>query len=126
MTAGEFAALLDQLAQALAARDHAAAADCFSVDVRYRDPLRTSLDGRAQLLEMFDTEMVAPVVVWRTVLFDESKQMGAVEYTSRGQHRFHGVAIARVEGTVIAEWRALQHLSDFEWAEFWGGAEPGA
>jgi len=126
MTTGEFAALLDRLAQALAARDHAAAADCFAADVRYRDAMRTSLDGRAQLLEMFDTEIVAPGVVWHNVVFDETKQMGAVEYTSRGLHRFHGVAIARVDGAVITEWRALQHLSDFEWSEFWGGAESGA
>ena len=36
--------------------------------------------------------------------------LGAGEYTYEGTHRYHGVAIVRVEGGLITHWREYQHM----------------
>ncbi|MCI0432150.1 MAG: nuclear transport factor 2 family protein [Gemmatimonadetes bacterium] len=124
MTATEFVALLDRLAAALASGDHATAAECFAADVRYRDAMRMSIDGRDPLREALGAELIAPRIFWHQVMFDETRQVGAAEYTIQGLSRFHGIATMEVDGESIKRWHSLQHVSDFDWHEFWGTAGP--
>ncbi|HSC26460.1 MAG TPA: nuclear transport factor 2 family protein [Vicinamibacterales bacterium] len=122
MTSAMFTALLEQLAAALTAGDHAAAAGCFAEDVRYRDPMRMSIDGRERLRQAFEGEIIAQRLIWRRIVFDEAKQQGAAEFTAHGMSRFHGIVTIAVDDQRITRWHALQHVSDFDWHDFWGTA----
>lgn len=111
MTSSEFAALLDRLAAAWSRRDYAAAAACFSEDVRYADPRSYAFSDRASLRSFFEADEGADQRTdWHLKLFDEALQIGAAEYTYVGSHRYHGVALARVKNGVITHWREYQHV----------------
>ena len=60
--------------------------------------------------------------VWHNVVFDEKRQIGAVEWTYDGTHRYHGASWVKVKNRQITHWREYQHVDDREWAEFFGGA----
>ena len=110
MTRPEFVSLLRALADAWRANDPRRAAEAFADDVEYRDPLRYAFRSRAELVDFFRVpEGESHRVVWRTVLFDEAAQEGAVEYTYVHHRRYDGVALVRVAEGRIVRWREYQH-----------------
>jgi hypothetical protein len=122
LTGEEFRALLEVLKGAWTRRDYAAAAACFAENVRYADPTRYTLEGRAALCAFFeDDEGREQRVTWHEVVFDPARQVGAVEYTYEGTHRYHGTVVVRLDGGVFTHWREYQHVDDRTWEDFAGG-----
>jgi SnoaL-like domain len=121
MTSADFTALLSALATGWRARNYPSVAGHFSHEVHYGDPTRYMLHGRPQLLEFFrNDDDQAQDVRWHLTLFDESRQLGLAEYTYDGTHRYHGVALIRVQAGLITHWREYQHTDARTWAEFAG------
>jgi ribosomal-protein-serine acetyltransferase len=121
LTNEEFRAMLDRLADAWTRRDYAAAAAAFSEDVRYGDPTRYALAGRAALRAFFeDDEGREQRVVWHNVVFDPARQFGAAEYTYDGTHRYHGTVLVKLAHGVVTHWREYQHVDDRAWEDFAG------
>jgi hypothetical protein len=99
-------------------RDYAAAARMFAPHVRYIDPLRYEFTDQAALQAFYeDDEGYEQRVTWHHVLFDEKQQIGAAEYTYDGTHRYHGIALSRVEDGLITHWREYQHIDARPWTE---------
>jgi len=123
MTRAEFSAALEALARAWQERDYERAASFFAPDVQYMDPLRYHHLSRSEVLRFFqDDEGYPQRTAWRTVVFDEARQLGAVEYTYEGTYRYHGVTLIDVREGLIARWREYQHLSELDWEALWAGA----
>lgn len=122
MTSAAFGALLGRLQSAWTARDHERAAACFAEDVRYADPTRYRLRGRAALRAFFEDDGGLPQsTIWHHVLFDEAQQLGAAEYTYVGSHRYHGLVLVKVDGGgLVSHWREYQHTSALEFDEYAG------
>jgi hypothetical protein len=121
MTRAEFALAMRSLARAWAEKDYPRAAAFFSPDVEYADPQRYQLHGREELRCFFsDDQGFEQRTDLHTVLFDEEQQIGAVEYSYQGTHRYHGVALIKVEGDRFARWREYQHVSALSFDEVAG------
>ena len=119
MKRNEFENLLRSLADAWSRRDYNAAAKVFAEDVRYGDPLRYSFSNRDQLQAFFEAdEGYDQKTVWHTVIFDESNQTGAAEYTYEGTYLYHGVVLIRLKDNKIWRWREYQHIDDRDWQTF--------
>jgi SnoaL-like protein len=119
MTREGFTSLLQTLGQAWTDRDYDKAIGFFANDVHYGDPLRYSLNSRADLLRFFQADGgYEQRTDWHTVLFDQDRQIGAAEYSYQGTHLYHGVVLIKVENDKIARWREYQHISDEPWEEF--------
>ena len=111
--------MLDHLAAAWTRRDYVAAARCFTIDVRYADPLRYDFTSRAALQAFYEADEGYPQrTMWHTRLFDEAQQRGMAEYTYEGTHRYHGVAVIRVAGAQVSHWREYQHIDSRPWQDF--------
>ena len=122
LTEDEFRALLDDLAAAWHVRDYARAASYFTEDVHYGDPVRYALHGRNALHGFFeDDDDMEQRVDWHHVVFDIARQVGAVEYTYEGSHRYHGAVLVKLERGLVARWREHQHVDERAWEEFAGG-----
>ena len=121
MTSADFRALLEALADGWTRRDYAFVASHFADDVCYADPLRYTLQGREALQAFFaDDDDMPQSVTWHTVLFDESQQLGAGEYTYCGTHQYHGTVLVRVHAGLITHWREYQHTDQRPWTTFVG------
>jgi hypothetical protein len=119
MNRNEFENLLKSLADAWSRRDYNSAASFFAEDVRYGDPLRYSFGNRAQLQAFFEAdEGYEQKTVWHTIIFDESIQVAAAEYTYEGTYRYHGVVLIRLKDNKIWRWREYQHIDDRDWKTF--------
>jgi limonene-1,2-epoxide hydrolase len=117
----EFKDLLQILSDAWQRKDYAKAVEVFAEDIRYADPLRYRLSGKAELRAFFEAdEGYAQLTVWRVIGFDEEQQIGFAEYTFEGTHRYHGAVIIKVEDDKITHWREYQHIDPRDWQEFAG------
>jgi len=124
MTKTAFRGLLERLANGWTNRDYATVIEAFAKDVRYADPLRYNLRGRDKLRTFFEADDGQEQrTTFHTVIFDESRQVAAVEYTYEGSHRYHGVALIRLENGLITHWREYQHIDQRAWSEFVSGTE---
>ncbi len=122
MKEAEFRKVLQGLAEGWSKREYRNVSEAFAKDVRYADPLRYSFSNRQDLLAFFEAdEGQEQKTVFHTMIFDEFRQMGAVEYTYEGTHRYHGVALIRLENGLITHWREYQHVDPREWEEFISG-----
>lgn len=122
MNKAELRNLIQNLAAAWERRDYAAAAETFTEDVRYADPLRYSFQSRDALRAFFEDDGGYPQrMLFRTILFDEESQTGAAEYTYEGTHRYHGLVLFRVRDGKISHWREYQHIDAREWEDFASG-----
>lgn len=120
----EFREVLDRLAKAWANRDYKTAAETFAEDVRYADPLRYTFTERVSLRAFFEADDGREQkTTFHTVIFDEPRQIAAVEYTYDGSHRYHGVALIRLKNGLITHWREYQHIDQRSWLEFTSGTE---
>jgi len=121
MTKQEFKAMLDTLAADWEQKKYDHAASFFAVDVKYGDPIRYQFTSRPELLAFFrNDEGYDQRTVCHTVLFDQELQIGVVEYTYEGTHRYHGMVLIRISGKEITHWREYQHISPLAWEEFVG------
>jgi hypothetical protein len=119
MNRNEFEILLKSLAESWARRDYTSAANFFAEDIRYGDPTRYSFANRTQLQEFFEAdEGYDQETVWHMIIFDESIQTGAAEYTYEGTYRYHGVVLIRLKDNKIWRWREYQHIDDRDWKTF--------
>ncbi len=124
MTGSQFQDILNGLSKGWTNRDYRSVTDFFSEDVRYADPLRYSFSGRAALRTFFEAdEGREQKTEFHTVIFDEERQIAAVEYTYEGSHRYHGVALVRLRDGLITHWREYQHVDERPWAEFISGTQ---
>lgn len=118
----EFNQLLKTLSDAWKRKDYATAAEVFTDDIQYADPLRYAHSGKAQLRAFFEAdEGFEQRTIWRAVVFDEEQQVGFAEYTFEGTHRYHGAAIIKVHGKKISHWREYQHIDPRDWQDFASG-----
>lgn len=108
-----FQRLAERLGAAWTRGDATEAAACFSESIVYADPRRYRFTSLDDLERFFDPGPEGHALRWHRILFDESAQTGVLEYTYEGQHRYHGAAIAEVDGAgLIHSWREWQHLDD--------------
>jgi len=80
-------------------------------------------EGREPLYEFFGGSDRTPSpgrMTWHHLLFDETQQIGAGEYTYHGQRLLHGMVIVRVTAGVISHWREYQHPPPLVWDDFVG------
>jgi uncharacterized protein (TIGR02246 family) len=109
VTAVEFRALLQQLADSWAALDGDRAAELFAEDAVYMQPPEEQLFvGRDQLRAYFGPLDAGTYLRLDNVWFDDTTQRGACEFTFgvKGQEPAdHGVAIVDVAGGRIRAWR---------------------
>jgi hypothetical protein len=119
MNRNEFENLLQSLADAWSRRDYNSAANFFDEEVHYGDPLRYSFSNRMQLQVFFEAdEGYEQKTEWHTIIFDESIQTGAAEYTYEGTYRYHGVVLIGLKDNKIWRWREYQHIDDRDWQTF--------
>lgn len=117
-----FDALLQRLAAAWAACDHAAAAACFTTDAIYMEPPdRQLFCGRAELTAYFSPLRPGTYLHINGSWFDHSKQTGCCEF-SFGEHgratADHGVAVVAVNGGLIVSWREYHREGPAAFDEF--------
>jgi hypothetical protein len=109
MTADEFRALLEQLAEAWAGLDGDRAAELFSEHAVYMQPPEEQLFvGRSQLRAYFGPLDPGTYLRLDNVWFDEATQRGACEFTfgvGDNEPADHGVAIIDVDAGRIRAWR---------------------
>src|SRR5262245_47684821 len=116
MNKAELEALLKSLAEAWTRRDYKTAASFFAEDIHYSDPLRYTFSNRMQLQAFFEAdEDYDQQTVWHTIIFDESIQTAAAEYTYEGTYRYHGVVLVRLKDNKIFRRREYQHIDDRDW-----------
>lgn len=121
MTESDFVKLLEELGTAWVGRDYAKAASFFASDVEYSDPLRYTIKGRAALFDFFtDDGGHEQTVQWHNVIFDESRQLAACEYSYTGTHIYHGLVMVKLKDGLITNWREYQHTAEQGWEDFWG------
>lgn len=123
-TQTEFQNLLDTLARGLNTGNAKLAADCFTEDAKYSSPPDPLIrKGRAALFEYFGGEKgnFQPMsMLWHHAVYDPIAQIGMAEYTFTHQTRTHGVAVIRVVGGKIANWREYGIESRMGWEEMAG------
>jgi hypothetical protein len=118
-----FVALMDDLADAWMRGDTERALSRFTEDARYVEPPDVQrYAGHDELRAYFGADDPPPMsLTWHHLVFDEAEQLGAAEYTYAGVSAFHGIALVRIEGDRIADWREYQVRSDLEWERFAAG-----
>jgi len=57
-------------------------------------------------------------MVWHHIIFDETKQLGAGEFTFTYGDTAHGVAMIKVRGGLISNWREYWYASELPWEGF--------
>lgn len=119
MTKSDFAKMLDELGSAWTRRDYDAVCTAFDANVRYGDPLRYSFQGLKELRGFFDaTTSESESCVFHAGVFDEGQQLGAAEYTYRGENQYHGLVLIRIRAGKITHWREYQHVDARNWSDF--------
>jgi ketosteroid isomerase-like protein len=120
--AAEFRALVQRLADGWSSGNARQAADCFTEDAVYSEPPDKQLyRGRDALFRFFGGEKGRPQAMkmtWHHLAFDETDQIGFGEFTFEFGGRVHGVAVVKVEGGRIRNWREYWYESDLDWDRF--------
>jgi catechol 2,3-dioxygenase-like lactoylglutathione lyase family enzyme len=112
-TRADLIAVLDRAARGWADGDAQTVADCFAANVEYADPFLYRFTRREDLVPFFEPPPGGHDVTWHAILWDDVAASGADEYTYRGNHRYHGAAIVRLDadGRIVL-WREWQHVDD--------------
>ena len=119
-----FVALMDDVADAWVQGNTLRALARFADDAHYVEPPDVQrYVGREELRAYFGGDDPPPMsLTWHHLVFDEGEQLGAAEYTYRGQgSTYHGIALVRIEEDRIADWREYQVRSDLDWERFSAG-----
>jgi hypothetical protein len=121
MTGAEFQQQLNELAQAWQEKNYQRAVSFFAEQIVYADPTRYAMNGKPELLKFFEEDEGYPQhTTWHNVVFDEARQVGAVEYTYIGTYQYHGVVLIKLQDGLITHWREYQHVSDQDHRQFVG------
>jgi ketosteroid isomerase-like protein len=122
LDAAGFAALANQVADGWNRGDASTAADAFTDDAIYVQPPRLQLyRGRAELFRFFGGDKGragAMQMRWHRLAFDAASQSGFGEFSFRYGSQVHGVAVIKLRGGRIAEWREYWTASELPFAEF--------
>ena len=59
-------------------------------------------------------------MTWHHLVFDPERQIGFGEFTFEYGTRAHGVAVVRIMGGRIRNWREYWYESDLDWQQFVG------
>jgi SnoaL-like protein len=119
MTKSEFEQKLTDIADCWHRHDYQAAAAHYAADICYGDPVRYAIKGRDELLEFFSNDDGLPqITTWHTILFDETKQTGAAEYSYTGTYSYHGIVLIKIDDNRITHWREYQHIDPRDWSDF--------
>lgn len=124
LTSGEFKALMNRLADAWNANDARRAVELFTDDAVYSAPPSGRVRrGRDELFRFFGGPGGRPRPMrmeWHHLVFDETSQVGAGEYTFTYDIRTHGAVLVRIAGGKIANWREYEQASPLDWETFIG------
>ena len=122
LTQQEFVALLQQVADGWNQANAEQAASCFTDDAIYTEPPEKQYyAGRDALYQFFGGanghggEMK---MVWHHIIFDETKQLGAGEFTFTYGDTVHGVTMIKVRDGLISNWREYWYASELPWEDF--------
>ena len=120
LTTAEFRELMATVAEGWNEGNARKAADCFAPNATYSEPPRQQFyEGREALFEFFGGHGKRSMsMTWHHLVFDEQSQVGAGEYTFRGNSQSHGVTMVKIEGGLIRNWREYQYRSALPWDEF--------
>ncbi len=124
LSAAEFRALMNTVAQGWNEGDSMKSARCFAKNAVYMEPPDLqAYEGRDALYAFFGGEQQPPSpgrMTWHHLIFDEEEQIGAGEYTYQGNHRLHGMVVVHLTAGMISHWREYQRASSMTWDEFVG------
>jgi ketosteroid isomerase-like protein len=124
LTAADYQAVMEQLADAWNRNDARRAADLFAERAVYSAPPDGRVRrGRDELFRFFGGPNGRPRPMrmeWHHLVFDEATQIGAGEYTFTYDIRTHGAVMVRVVDGEIANWREYERASPLDWKEFVG------
>jgi ketosteroid isomerase-like protein len=116
----EFVTLMETIAESWNAGDSRRALELFTDDAVYMEPPHSQrYVGREELLEFFGGDDPPPMhMEWHHLLVDGD--VGAGEYTYRGERQYHGIVIVHLRDGRISHWREYQVRSALSWEEFAG------
>ena len=122
LTRQEFAELLQRLADGWNQGNTQQAAECFTEDALYTEPPdKQYYSGREALYQFFGSENGRAGemnMVWHHMIFDETEQLGAGEFTFTYGSPVHGVTMIKVRDGLISHWREYWYASELPWEEF--------
>jgi hypothetical protein len=118
----QFATLMQRLAQAWAEQETDTAVACFTPDAVYLQPPDVQFyTGHEQLRAYFGALQPGTFLRYQNVWFDESKQVGCVEF-SFGREGLpkadHGTIVVELRAGLIAHWREYVQKGPAEFGEF--------
>ena len=124
VSTGEFRAIMQAIADGWNEGDSRKSVGYFTENAIYMEPPDAqSYEGHEALFEAFggkDQPRSPGRMTWHHLLFDETEQIGAGEYTYQGQRRYHGIVIVRLKSGKIDRWREYQRASILDWGDFVG------
>jgi ketosteroid isomerase-like protein len=127
VTAAQFESLMHTVAEGWNAGDAKKATDCFTEDAVYIEPPSKQLyRGRAALFKFFGGEegrKSEMKMTWHHLMFNQSEQTGAGEFTFEYGSKVHGMVIVKLIGGKIHRWREYWYESDMDWETFIGDSQ---
>ena len=122
LTQQEFIELLQRLAASWNQGNAEQAAACFTQDALYTDPPdKQYYAGRDALYQFFggaNGRAGEMNMVWHHIIFDETRQLGAGEFTFTYGDTVHGVTMIKVQEGLISNWREYWYVSQLPWEAF--------
>lgn len=122
LTQQEFVELLQRLADGWNQGNAAQAASCFAQDALYTEPPdKQYYAGRDALYQFFggaNGRAGEMNMVWHHIVFDETAQIGAGEFTFTYGETVHGVTMIKVRDGLIGNWREYWYASELPWDAF--------
>jgi ketosteroid isomerase-like protein len=111
---------MQTLAVSWNAGDSRRALELFTDDAVYMEPPDSQrYVGREELWEFFGRDGPPPMhLEWHHLIVDGD--VGAAEYTYRGERQYHGLVIVHLRDGRISHWREYQVRSHLPWEAFAG------
>ena len=116
-----FRDLMNRLADAWSRQDVEQALSCFTADATYMEPPDIQLyEGHGQLRPYFAALKPGTFMRFHNLWFDESRQIGAGEYSfgMSTNHADHGVVVVELREGRIAFWREYQQKGPVSFEQF--------
>ena len=118
----EFIELLQRLADGWNQGNAEQAASCFTKDALYTEPPdKQYYAGRDALYQFFggaNGRAGKMKMVWHHIIFDETRQLGAGEFTFTYGDTVHGVTMIKLREGLISNWREYWYASQLPWEAF--------
>lgn len=118
----QFTDLMGHLADAWGEQDTEAAVACFTLDAVYMQPPDVQFyTGHEQFRAYFGALKPGTYLRYQNLWFDESKQVGCVEFSFGGEGKptaDHGTIIVELRDGLIAHWREYVQKGAADFGEF--------